>query len=559
MSKSCFGIAPMNLASRLVLVCILLINLLQAAFTQLTGDEALYWMYWNNLDWGYRDHPPMIGILIGFGYSLFQNELGVRLMIALANTATIFLIWRLVKPANWIHFFLLIASIPVMMVYGFIATPDAPLMLATAIYLTVWKHFLEKRNPLSALWLGISMAFLLWCKYHGIFIILFTLIPLRSIWFNRNYWLAAIIGIVLFSPHLIWQALHDLPTIKFHLNERNSDAWDHRHILGYLGGQLLVFNPVVLGYAIYLLLKTHAQNSFEKSIRWLFVVLITIFFINSFRGRVEPHWTAPLALVLIYLFSLHWKENPPGKWLKSGLVFFAVILVAVRLLMVVDVLPGLHKEFHRNKPKMQALQSIAGEQPVCFMNSYQNPSLYMFYTGGIAHSINNAEGGKNQYDFWNYADFMDHKPFVFVASYDHAAFQSKSVNSFDFWVREFNDLPIAHKLKIRADEWLFKLHPGDSLTAQAWIINGNNYPFQFNNSDYPFKWTAYYNHKKPAQFHSPIAIDGLPDVLQAGDSARVTLRTRVPNEPGTHKMSVCLKIGDLPATYQSNWMRVELE
>jgi hypothetical protein len=549
----------MNASARIALLVILLINLLQAAFTQLTGDEALYWMYWENLDWGYRDHPPTIGILIGLGYSIFENEFGARLFIALANTATIYLLWRLVKPTNWLTFFLLIVSIPVMMIYGFIATPDAPLMLGTVVYLSVWKHFIEKPDLKNSLWLGISMAFLMWCKYHGIFIIIFSLLPVRSLWFDRHYWLAAIVGILLFSPHLIWQGIHDLPTVKFHLNERNSDAWDLRHIFGYLGGQLLVFNPVVLGYGIYLLIKTKAQTSFEKSIRWLFVVMISAFFINSFRGRVEPHWTAPLALVLIYLFTAHWKTTSPAKWLKTGLVAFAVILLAVRFFMVFDILPGLHKEFHRNRQKMTALHELVGEKPVCFMNSYQNPSLYSFYTGGIAHSINNTEGGKNQFDFWCYADAIDHNPCVIVASYDHPDFPVKTINSFDFRVREFHDLPVAHKLKIRTDEWLFKLHPGDSLVASAWLINGNSYSFQLRDTNYPLEWTAYYNHKKPKQFHAPILIDGLPSELMPGDSARVKIRTVVPQDVGTHKMSICLQIGNLPGTYQSNWMRIELE
>jgi hypothetical protein len=38
----------------------LLINLIQAYFTGIAHDEAYYWMYSNNLAWGYFDHPPMV-------------------------------------------------------------------------------------------------------------------------------------------------------------------------------------------------------------------------------------------------------------------------------------------------------------------------------------------------------------------------------------------------------------------------------------------------------------------------------------------------------------------
>jgi len=34
-----------------------ILNLLSAAFTGLAHDEAYYWMYSKNLDWGFYDYP----------------------------------------------------------------------------------------------------------------------------------------------------------------------------------------------------------------------------------------------------------------------------------------------------------------------------------------------------------------------------------------------------------------------------------------------------------------------------------------------------------------------
>ena len=57
----------------------LLLNLVQSAATGLIDDEAYYWVYSQFPAWGYFDHPPMVAILIKAGYSIFANELGVRL------------------------------------------------------------------------------------------------------------------------------------------------------------------------------------------------------------------------------------------------------------------------------------------------------------------------------------------------------------------------------------------------------------------------------------------------------------------------------------------------
>ena len=57
-------------------------NLLQAAFTELAHDEAYYYMFAQNLDWGYFDHPPMTALLIWLG-SFIGGELGVRIFFTL--------------------------------------------------------------------------------------------------------------------------------------------------------------------------------------------------------------------------------------------------------------------------------------------------------------------------------------------------------------------------------------------------------------------------------------------------------------------------------------------
>jgi hypothetical protein len=74
--------------------------LLQAYFTELTSDEAYYWMYSNNLAWGYFDHPPVIAFMINLGFYLLPNELGVRLFSVIFSTLTLFILEKIVKPKD---------------------------------------------------------------------------------------------------------------------------------------------------------------------------------------------------------------------------------------------------------------------------------------------------------------------------------------------------------------------------------------------------------------------------------------------------------------------------
>src|SRR5690348_10506331 len=93
-----------------------LLNLFQAAFTELLDDEAYYWMYSKFIDWGYYDHPPMIALLIKAGYAMFANELGVRLFIVTLNTLTMFIIYRLLPSKDDRLFYALATSIAVLQV-----------------------------------------------------------------------------------------------------------------------------------------------------------------------------------------------------------------------------------------------------------------------------------------------------------------------------------------------------------------------------------------------------------------------------------------------------------
>src|SRR4026208_1503874 len=111
----------------------LFLSLLQASFTQLIDDESYYWVYSRFLSWGYFDHPPMIALLIKWGYAFFQNEFGVRLFCVLLNTLTILIIENLLEKKNSFLFYSIVLSVGIFQVGGFLAVPDTPLLFFTAL------------------------------------------------------------------------------------------------------------------------------------------------------------------------------------------------------------------------------------------------------------------------------------------------------------------------------------------------------------------------------------------------------------------------------------------
>ncbi|KYP15780.1 glycosyltransferase family 39 protein [Flavihumibacter sp. CACIAM 22H1] len=382
----------------------LVINLVQSYGTELLHDEAYYWVYSQYPDWGYFDHPPMIALLIKIGYLIFPNELGVRLFMALMNTATLWLIHQLLIKKDDRLFFAITAGMGVLQIGGILAVPDIPLTFFTALFFWQYKRFLEKDSWLQGLILGVVMAGMLYSKYHGILIILFTVLSNWRLAMNPKAWLAVITGIALFYPHLYWQYTHDFPSVSYHLKERNAPAYQFAFSLEYVAGQILLAGPLI-GFLLLRAANQYRTSSyFTKALQWSMWGFYGFFLISTFKGRVEANWTVP-ALVPVILLSHAWLADnlSQRKWIFKLLTPSLILVVLVRLYMLSDIpfLTRIFKdELHGNAKWATAIKKAADGLPVVFLNSYQRPSKYWFYSGDTSFAINTTGYRRNNYNFW---------------------------------------------------------------------------------------------------------------------------------------------------------------
>ncbi|ULQ51659.1 ArnT family glycosyltransferase [Flavihumibacter fluvii] len=384
--------------------CWFLVNLVQAAGTELLHDEAYYWVYSNYPDWGYFDHPPMIAILIKAGYAIFHSELGVRLFVTIMNTGTIYLVHKMLLRENDRLFYAIVLSMGVLQIGGILAVPDIPLAFFTALFFWQYKRFLIKADMLQGILLGIVMALMLYSKYHGILIIFFTLISNRKLVFQWPAWLAAIVGMALFSPHLWWQYTHDFPSVQYHLKERNAPGYRLGFSLEYIGGQILLAGPLIGWLLLYAAGKFRTPDLFSRALKWSMAGFLGFFLLSTLKGRVEANWTVP-ALIPMIILSHAWLTDSVNytRWIYRLLPVTLLIILVVRIYMLTDI-PQLtsrfHDEMHNNRSWAAAIKARSNGLPVVFMNSYQRPSKYWFYTGDTCFGLNNTGYRRNNYNFW---------------------------------------------------------------------------------------------------------------------------------------------------------------
>lgn len=382
----------------------LLLNLVQAAATGLLDDEAYYWVYSKFSDWGYFDHPPMVALLIKAGYAMFPNEFGVRVLFAVMSTITVWMIEKLLPLKDDILFYTVMLAIGMLQVGGIMAVPDTPLMFFTALYFLLYKKLLERESLARAFFWGAAMALLLYSKYHGVLLILFTLAAHPRLLLRRHIYIAGATAIALFGPHLYWQYTHGFPSVQFHLFERSAPDYKLSFTLDYIAGQLLLAGPVASLPLLWAAFSKRPSGVYERTLKFALAGTYLFFLLASFKGRVEANWTVMLFIPLIVLAHQYLLDRQRlRRWVSVLAAITLVLMFFVRAYLMLDLFPGIKfrkREYHANRAWAEAIRQRAGGLPVFFTDSYQRPSKYWFFTGEQTFSLNTVDYRRNNYNFW---------------------------------------------------------------------------------------------------------------------------------------------------------------
>ncbi|MBL7745173.1 MAG: glycosyltransferase family 39 protein [Chitinophagaceae bacterium] len=449
----------------------IVLGLIQAAFTELMDDEAYYWVYSKFFDWGYFDHPPMTGLLIKMGYAIFPGELGVRLFPLLLNVLSLIIIEKLIGGKNAFLFYAITLSLAVLQVSGFVAVPDIPLIFFTALFFLLYKKFTEHHSLLNTFLLGICVAMLLYSKYHAVLIVFFTLLSNLKLLTRYQTYLAGVIALLLFSPHLWWQYEHNWVSFRYHLFESNVNVYKFRYTTEYILGQLLLAGPIAGFILLPAAWRYKPKNETEKALRFTMIGIYGFFLLSSFRGKVEGNWTSPAIVPLIVLAHQFLYEKADWQKILYRLLPVTMILVLfARIIMIVDVLPvkAVQSRFHAWKKWPQEMRERTKGLPVVFSNSYQRASKYWFYSGQTTFSQNWYLNSRNNYNFWPLEDSLLGKPVYFLDIHRVYRFPDSLKTSIG-WIGYRYDPSLTSfvKINIVTDKGSYKIKEGGDLTMNC--------------------------------------------------------------------------------------------
>jgi hypothetical protein len=409
-----------------LLFCLLFLtfNLLQSFLTNLSYDEAYYWLYSQHLAWGYFDHPPLIAFFIKIGYSIFNNELGLRLIGALSNFLILLIIPKILdlKDLNEKIIILIIcATLPLFQLLGFISTPDAPLLLFSCLYFYFLKTFYANENFKTAILLGLTMALMAYSKYHTFLLVFLTILSNWKLLKNKLFISAMIIAIIAFLPHIFWQLKNDFISFRFHLSGRHN-GMEIYHFPEYLGNVLLIFNPFMLIFILKSLKSSNITNDFNRSLRFIMIGTFFFFLMCNFLGHVQPQWfVITLIPTIILLFNYFQKNKVKQYNLKKIFLISSTLFLFIRLVLIFDILP-YELEFHEYETKINGALRKSKGLPVIFNGNYRLASVYAFRTKNKnVHCV----GNKSAFGKWNNGTTYINKP---VMIYDSNFENSDTIN-----------------------------------------------------------------------------------------------------------------------------------
>ena len=558
------------------------INLLQGIFTEIQEDEAYYALYGEHLAWGYFDHPPMVGLMTFLSSIFFSGSLGVRFFTIIASCLSLWVIWKIAtynSPIDSSHptylsrndmgetdsklstlnsklFFIIAFSIVMFNIYGFVTTPDASLILFSALFLLVYQRYLMENTWPRALLMGLLMACMIYSKYHAFLFLGLIVLSNLKLLKDGKFWVACLLALALLTPHILWQVNNDFPSFRYHLTQR-SEPFRWSYFLEYLPNQLLIFNPFTFGAVVYVLIKYRGNNAFERGLRFILIGFFFFFWLMAFRGHVEPHWTIVCIIpmvVLVYRKALI--DGKLRKYIKFVILPSLIMVLVFRILLLTSFADRFG--YHGKEKFYKAIEQVAGDCPVVFRGSFQQPALYHYFTGKESSTLQCYYDRKTQYDLWQFdKDWIGKQVFVCSPHRLSTIHQINGVDCLGFMAEHFqsaNRLVTTLQITNRTTAETPVFHHGDTIQVDFSIYNPYSQAIDFHHPEFEMCIKAQYllsNDFSYCFYNDKI-------VIPAQETYNGHLYTIVNDDIKTGKNRFTLGIGDGISSFITEESQIEI-
>jgi len=272
----------------LALLKIIIPYLLQNPIYEPHRDEFLYLAEGHHLAWGFMEVPPMLSVFAWLTHIFGDGMFWVKLWPSLFGAATFIVAGKIVLSLGGRRFALILLFLP--FIFGvylrlfFLFQPNPPeVFFWTMIAYSLVRFIQTKENKWLYLF-GISAGLGMMSKYSVVFYVASILLGLlltkyRTVFVNKHFWHASLIGFIIFLPNLIWQYHYSFPVIH-HMKELQETQLQYIDPLSFLSDQLLMNLPCFFIWIAGLFYVFFSKGSKYRFLGFAYVFLIILLLIS---------------------------------------------------------------------------------------------------------------------------------------------------------------------------------------------------------------------------------------------------------------------------------------
>ncbi|MES1982587.1 MAG: glycosyltransferase family 39 protein [Pseudomonadota bacterium] len=392
-----------NATLKPILLATLAIKCVLAWALPLSGDEAYFLVWARHLDFGYYDHPPMIGWILHLMLSLGNSELVIRLPAVMLSTLIGVGLYALLKPydesrAALVAILFLVSPLNILNV---LVTTDTPLILFVFASVIALFHALQKNRRawyvLSGIFLGLAFLSKYFAVLLGLAYLAYFIFSGRTRQKMHGFLLLLLAACPFVWVNLYWNYTHCWDNLLFNLYNRNEDAqFSVGKIAAFLGMQIYLMSPP----AIYYLFRHRAQLR-QKMISghavvfvYAFLIPMAAFALLALKKDIGLHWVLafyPFFYVLLY-FSL--TRDELTRTYKFMLWFSAAHLAAIAVIAALPMETWKHNKLYDGIVFMFDNDAIADH-----IRPYEQQQFLLAADGYTPAAIISYHYGKNFFVF----------------------------------------------------------------------------------------------------------------------------------------------------------------
>ncbi|MFA5461093.1 MAG: glycosyltransferase family 39 protein [Sulfurimonas sp.] len=370
----------------------------------LTGDEAYFIKWGNNLSFGYYDHPPMVGWIIYLMSFLSDSHIFFRLFAVVTTFVTAYVIYKIAllyhvqkHKAALVSFIFLASPIDVLLV---LMTNDVALLFFSSLGTLFFLYSLERGRLSYAILAGLFLGAAFLSKYFAVFLMISLLLFSFYIYGRKalkSVLIVAFIVSVFIAQNLYFNYNSCWNNILFNFFARTqSSSYNIGSVLGYFGLILYILTP----WGLYYLYKTKfSKNNLLKLLISILSVAFFIFFIVSLKNNIGLHWFLIFVPYIFLLFTFM-DDKHLKKLLKYNVIFTSVhIIILMSILNTPPSLLSEHKKYSDivmyTQPEVLCKKLEIFDDEKIFTLGYSTASLLSHYCKREVYTIfNNSKYGR---------------------------------------------------------------------------------------------------------------------------------------------------------------------